>query len=129
MAKKFFWDSERWQERAEDARKLATEILAPVSRRKMLEIAESYEAIARRGEAGREQQRDAVRQRLEIAERHVALGEKTIGRQREAIADLERGGHDAAFGKSLLKKFEELQALHVSDRDRHRKMLSGSAVF
>jgi hypothetical protein len=92
-------------------------------------IAESYEPLARRGDAGRGKQRDAVRQRLEITERHVALGEKTIARQREAIADLECGGHDAAFGKSLLKKFEELQALHIADRDRHRKMLNGSATF
>jgi len=48
MTKKLFHDPEHWFERAEDARRLAVEILDPVSRRTMLEIAESYESLARR---------------------------------------------------------------------------------
>jgi hypothetical protein len=37
-----------WHERAEDARRVAREILDPISRRAMLDIAESYERLARR---------------------------------------------------------------------------------
>jgi hypothetical protein len=48
MTKKLFYDSEHWHHRAEDARKLAAQILDPVSRRTMLEISESYESLARR---------------------------------------------------------------------------------
>jgi hypothetical protein len=43
MTKKFFCDPEHWDERAEDARRVAMEILDPVSRRKMLEIADRGE--------------------------------------------------------------------------------------
>jgi hypothetical protein len=48
MIKKLFHDPEHWHLRAEDARRVAAEILDPVSRRKMLNIAESYESLARR---------------------------------------------------------------------------------
>jgi hypothetical protein len=48
MTKQLFYDAERWRDRAEDARRVAMEIPDPVSRRQMLEIAESYEGLARR---------------------------------------------------------------------------------
>jgi hypothetical protein len=48
MIKKLFHDPEQWHGRADEARKLAAEILDPLSRRKMLQIAESYESLARR---------------------------------------------------------------------------------
>jgi hypothetical protein len=48
MTKKLFYDPGHWHERAEDARKVAAEILDPISRRAMLDIAESYERLARR---------------------------------------------------------------------------------
>jgi hypothetical protein len=47
MTKKLFYDPQHWHERAEDARKVAAEILDPISRRAMLDIAESYESLAR----------------------------------------------------------------------------------
>jgi hypothetical protein len=48
MNKTLFHDPEHWRDRADDARRVATEILDPVSRRKMLDIAEGYESLARR---------------------------------------------------------------------------------
>jgi hypothetical protein len=48
MSKKLFHDPAHWYDRAEDARRVAAEILDPISRRKMLEIAETYESLARR---------------------------------------------------------------------------------
>jgi hypothetical protein len=48
MTKKLFYDPIHWKERAEDARRVAAEILDPISRRAMLDIAESYERLGRR---------------------------------------------------------------------------------
>jgi hypothetical protein len=48
MTKKLSHDPAHWHDRAEEARRVAAEILDPISRRKMLEIAESYESLARR---------------------------------------------------------------------------------
>jgi hypothetical protein len=48
MTEKLFHDPEHWFERAEGARRLAVQILDPVSRRTMLEITENYESLARR---------------------------------------------------------------------------------
>jgi hypothetical protein len=48
MAKKLSHDPAHWHDRAEDARRVAAEILDPITRRKMLEIAQSYEGLARR---------------------------------------------------------------------------------
>lgn len=64
-----------------------------------------------------------LRQHLAQAERHVAEGERRIARQRELVAELARDGHDTDQATQLLRQFEELQALHVVDRDRLRKEL------
>jgi hypothetical protein len=48
MSIKLFRDPEHWHSRAEDARKIAAQIIDPVSSRTMLEIAEAYESLARR---------------------------------------------------------------------------------
>jgi hypothetical protein len=48
MTRKLSHDPAHWHDRAEDARRVAAEILDPISRRKMLEIAESYDSLARR---------------------------------------------------------------------------------
>jgi hypothetical protein len=46
--KKLFHDPKHWHDHAEDARRLAAQILDPISRRMMLGIAESYESLAQR---------------------------------------------------------------------------------
>jgi len=48
MSKTLFHDPQHWYGRAEDARNVAAEILDPISRRMMLNIAESYESLAQR---------------------------------------------------------------------------------
>jgi hypothetical protein len=58
------------------------------------------------------------------AERHVALGEHHIERQRQIIHDLERGGHDTTAAKACLTQFEEMQLLHIRGRDRLREELA-----
>jgi hypothetical protein len=61
---------------------------------------------------------------LAIVRRHVAKGEQIVARQREIIARLESAGCDASDAKRLLLQFEELQSLHVADRDRLEKALA-----
>jgi hypothetical protein len=48
MTKKLSHDPAHWHDRAEDARRVAAEMFDPISRRKMLEIAEGYDGLARR---------------------------------------------------------------------------------
>lgn len=55
---------------------------------------------------------------LSQARRHVEEGEAHLYRQRMVVTKLERDGHDASDARRLLLRFEELQALHVADRDR-----------
>ena len=62
--------------------------------------------------------RQMVLDHLRLAVEHVAAGEKTIARQREVIAELERGGHNTKEARATLTQFLELQALHEADRKR-----------
>jgi hypothetical protein len=67
--------------------------------------------------------RDVLRLHLELAERHVAEGERHLARQREIVAELAGDGHDLASAKSLLAQFEAMQRSHIEDRDRIRAEL------
>ncbi len=63
-------------------------------------------------------ERAMIERHLVQAEEHVLLGEKHILRQREILAELDRGGHDTTQAAALLVTLEESQILHVADRDR-----------
>ena len=65
-------------------------------------------------------------QHLAQAERHVTLGETHIAKQRAIVAELERDGHDARIARDLLDQLEQMQELHVADRDRLREDLDAS---
>ncbi len=71
--------------------------------------------------------RNAILERISMARRHVAMGEENIARLREIIARLERGGHDSAQARGLLARFEEIQQLHIADRDRLERELAGNS--
>jgi hypothetical protein len=62
--------------------------------------------------------RTTVCERLEQARRHVEAGERHISRQREIVSELERDGREADRTGRLLATFEELQKIHLEDRDR-----------
>jgi hypothetical protein len=66
-----------------------------------------------------------IAEHLAQEERHVTLGEKQVAEQRERVIILGQDGHDTTGAASLLSQFEELQALHVADRDRLRRELTG----
>jgi hypothetical protein len=61
-----------------------------------------------------------VKQHLAQAEGHMAMSKGHIASQREFVAVLVRDGHDASQALALLLRFEELQQLHIADRDRLR---------
>jgi hypothetical protein len=64
---------------------------------------------------------------LAIALRNVSEGERHIAQQHEIIASLERDGFDASAAKAVLLQFEELQRMHIADRDRLKKELGESS--
>jgi hypothetical protein len=65
---------------------------------------------------------------LQQAREHVARGASTITRQRKLVEKLEGDGSGYVGGaQKLLRQFEELQALHVADRDRLEKDLLAMA--
>ena len=67
--------------------------------------------------------REIKAQHLETVERHVREGRRHVARQKALVAELKQHGHDDDLARALLAKFEELQALHVADRDRLRAEL------
>ena len=62
--------------------------------------------------------RAALQRRLQRAEDLVQRVEENIAFQRQMIATLERGGHDAKAAKMFLKRLEALRAKHVASRDQ-----------
>jgi hypothetical protein len=68
--------------------------------------------------------RTILQDHLAQAERHVAEGEGHLSRQREIVTKLERDGHDSVSARATLAQFEELQAMHIADRDRLLRELS-----
>lgn len=68
--------------------------------------------------------RTTIVDHLEMAERHVREGQGHVERQRVLVSELGRDGHDTVRAVELLQQFEELQALHIADRDRLRGELA-----
>lgn len=71
-----------------------------------------------------EMDRALLEQHLAQVERHVAQGEAIIARQRRIVSELERDGHDAGEARDLLAQFQEMQAQHITHRDRLRRELA-----
>jgi hypothetical protein len=67
--------------------------------------------------------REILEEHLAQADRHVEEGWGHLDRQRKVIAELERDGHGAREARRLLHQFEEMQAMHIADRDRLRQEL------
>lgn len=67
--------------------------------------------------------RAILERRLAMAERHVARGEHILAEQRQRVAEMERNARDSRRSRQLLAQFEQLQEMHVADRDRLRTQL------
>ncbi|HEY5207765.1 MAG TPA: hypothetical protein VIJ63_24655 [Roseiarcus sp.] len=63
-------------------------------------------------------QREIAREHLELANRHVAGGQKRVQAQRDLADQLERDGHDTDRARTLLAQFEATLAFQVEHRDR-----------
>ena len=62
--------------------------------------------------------RPTVERHLQSALQHVAVGQRLVDKQRALLATLEEHGHSTRVAGKLLAQFEEVQAMHVADRDR-----------
>lgn len=72
-------------------------------------------------------EREKILEALSLAERHIGEGECQLRLQRQVIAELRRGGHDAADAEVLLRSSEQTQKLHFADRSRLLRELAASA--
>jgi hypothetical protein len=63
------------------------------------------------------------------AQRHISIGEVCLARQRRVIAKLKHNGEETSFSMDVLARFEELQTLHVADRDRLEKALQSAGAY
>jgi hypothetical protein len=68
--------------------------------------------------ASRTRSRPTVERHLRNALQHVAVGERLIDRQRAVLVTLEEHGRPTQVARKLLAQFEDVQAMHVADRDR-----------
>lgn len=59
-------------------------------------------------------------------ERHIALVEEDLTRQRELVAELLREGQDATAAMMLLRQFEDLYSRLLTDRDLLRRHLGAA---
>jgi hypothetical protein len=62
--------------------------------------------------------RELARRHLELANKHVAEGQKRVEAQLALVVKLGRDGHDTSQAKALLRQFEETLALQIQTRDR-----------
>jgi hypothetical protein len=67
--------------------------------------------------------RDMLKKRLAQTEGDMAMSNGHIAGQRKFVAELVRDGHDASQALALLRRFEELQQLHIAHRDWLREAL------
>jgi hypothetical protein len=68
--------------------------------------------------------RALIEQHLALAEKHVRDGEVILVRQREVLANLARDGHDTSRASQILQEFEDVQQMHIADRERLRRELA-----
>ncbi len=68
--------------------------------------------------------RELLEKSLAEAERHAAETERHVANQLEFVARLERDGRDPSQALRLLQQFEELQAIHIAERNRLREELA-----
>lgn len=70
--------------------------------------------------------RERLHEHLKLTERHLADGRRRLEHQRGVIERLRRDGHEyrALQGEKLLRTFEQLQSMNVSELARIREELA-----
>ena len=67
--------------------------------------------------------RAVLEQLLAEAEMRISIGEARVERQRDLVAELERGGRDASQAVQILRDLEAYLGLHTGRRDQLRAEL------
>jgi hypothetical protein len=62
---------------------------------------------------------------LEESERHVHDGKLRVERQRALLAGLRDGGHPTQEAETLLERFHDILAQHITNRNRLREEVDG----
>jgi Fe2+ or Zn2+ uptake regulation protein len=70
--------------------------------------------------------RASILDQSEKLERHIALVEEDLTKQRELVAELLRDGQDATAAMMLLRQFEDLYTRLLADRDLVHRRLNGN---
>jgi hypothetical protein len=70
--------------------------------------------------------RATILEQSEKLERHIALVEEDLTKQRELVTELLREGQDASATMALLRQFEDLYSRLIADRDLVRKQLEAA---
>jgi Fe2+ or Zn2+ uptake regulation protein len=70
--------------------------------------------------------RASILDQSEKLERHIALVEEDLTKQRELVAELLGERLDATAAMMLLRQFEDLYARLLTDRDTVRRQLEGA---
>jgi hypothetical protein len=63
----------------------------------------------------------AWQEHLAQIEAHIVEAEKRVARQRELVAELERGGRRSTAARGRLAAFETLLEMYLGDRQRLRR--------
>jgi gluconate kinase len=124
-------DATEFRAQAAQARWLAARALTDQDRSFWLNLAGEWHQLAVQAQLNRASyatvqsfKRAAIMDHLLQIEHHVMQGERHIERQREIVAKLERSDvGQAGQARELLAQFEQMQVMHVADRDRLRKSL------
>jgi hypothetical protein len=68
--------------------------------------------------------RASIMERLVLVEENIAVGERSIFRQRKLVTEFEETGGDPADGRRILQELEVIQAGYAAERDRLRNELA-----
>jgi hypothetical protein len=67
---------------------------------------------------------DRQQRYLDLADRHIAAAERRIDRQRQIVAELRRGGQDAALALELLTTMQAV----LDGMQRHRDYIEAQSL-
>ena len=72
--------------------------------------------------------RALLQRHLMQVRRHIVMGYEHMHRQRAIVREWKSKGWDTALAVQILSSFEELQAMHIADRDRLVKELAEAPI-
>jgi hypothetical protein len=125
-ASSYVTEAQEFRSQAAQARWLAARALKERDRVFWLRLADEWHQLAVQAELKhvspttlQSVKRRAMMDHLLQVEHHVVQGQRHVERQREIVARLEQiESEEAGRARELLAQFEQMQAMHIADRDR-----------